>query len=59
MKEPTSLPDTDELLTGKELAKRLRCSLRKIELDPNLPRIRWGRQVRYDWREVLDYIRTR
>ena len=46
-----------ELLTKKELAKRLRISSRKIELDSEMPCIRWGRNVRYDWQEVIAYLR--
>lgn len=48
----------DYLLTKKELAKRLRISERKIEMDGNIPQIRWGRSIRYDWVEVLEYLRT-
>lgn len=47
-----------ELLTKKELAKRLRVSERKIELDDDLPRIRWGRIVRFDWNEVVDFLKA-
>jgi len=50
---------TSELLTDKELAKRLRVSERKIELDTKLPLIRWGRTVRYDWNEVLRFLKTK
>mgnify|MGYP007063398768 CR=1 FL=1 len=53
----TTYPKEPEgLLTKIELAKRLRISPRKIELDPNLPRIKWGRTVRYDWGKVLAYL---
>jgi hypothetical protein len=48
--------ETSELLTKKELARRLRVSERKIELDPDLPRIRWGRIVRFDWNAVLNFL---
>jgi len=48
-----------ELLTKKELARRLRVSERKIELDTDLPRIRWGRTVRFDWGEVVDFLKAR
>jgi hypothetical protein len=47
----------EELLTKIELAKRLRCSTRRIELDSALPVIRWGRSVRYEWSEVLAYLK--
>ena len=46
-----------ELITKKELAHRLRTSQRKIELDPKFPSIRWGRNVRYDWAEVVAYLK--
>ncbi len=46
-----------ELLTKLELAKRLRVSPRKIELDRNMPTIRWGRTVRYSWADVLAYLK--
>lgn len=59
----SSLPTTSdrlsqELLTKKELARRLRVSERKIELDQTLPRIRWGRTVRFDWNEVLEFLKS-
>ena len=54
---PPSLPQ--ELLTKKELARRLRVSERKIELDQTLPRIRRGRTVRFDWNEVLGFLKSR
>lgn len=47
-----------ELLTIKELAQKLKISPRKIELDLELPRIRWGRTVRYDFREVMEYLKA-
>jgi hypothetical protein len=51
------LTDENEgLLTKKELAKLLRVSTRKIELDPHLPRIIWGRSVRYKWAAVEAYL---
>lgn len=46
------------LLTKKELAQRLRISERKIEMDDRIPAIRWGRSIRYDWAEVLEYLRS-
>ena len=51
-------PSPVELLTKKELAKRLRVSERKIELDIALPRIRWGRTVRFDWQEVIVFLKN-
>ena len=50
--------ETSELITKKELARRLRVSERKIELDPDLPRIRWGRTVRFDWNAVLKFLQA-
>ncbi|MDA7496426.1 hypothetical protein N8491_01360 [Akkermansiaceae bacterium] len=47
-----------ELLTKKELAQRVKISQRKIELDKDLPKIKWGRTVRYDWAAVLNYLHT-
>ncbi len=52
-----TLTELDSLLTKRELARRLRVSTRKIELDPTLPCIRWGRSVRYDWHAVLEYLK--
>ncbi len=46
-----------ELLTKKELALKLKISQRKIEMDHKLPRIQWGRTVRYDWAEVMAYLK--
>jgi hypothetical protein len=46
-----------ELLTKKELAQKLKISQRKIEMDHKLPRIQWGRTIRYDWREVVEYLK--
>jgi hypothetical protein len=46
-----------ELLTKKELARRLKISQRKIEMDENFPAIRWGRSIRYDWQEVVAYLK--
>ena len=55
--EKPSQPAPAELLTKKELAKRLRVSERKIELDTDLPRIRWGRSVRFEWLDVLNFLK--
>ena len=48
-----------ELLTKKELAQRVKISQRKIELDKDLPKINWGRTVRYDWAVVLNYLHAK
>lgn len=56
--EMTKQTQDEELLTGPELARRLKVSKRKIELDPNMPRIRWGSSVRYCWGDVLAYLRS-
>ncbi len=59
---PTSTPKKEilpeKLLTKRELAKRLRVSERKIELDSQIPKIQWGRSLRYDWQEVLVYLKS-
>jgi hypothetical protein len=48
-----------ELITKKEVARRLRVSERRIELDSSFPTIRWGRRtVRYDWSEIVEYLKT-
>jgi len=58
MKETREIvPNTTEILTKPELAKRLKCSTRKIEQDAGLPKLVWGRSVRYDWHSVLDYLK--
>ena len=48
-----------EFLTKKEIACRLRCSTRKIELDLGFPKLQWGRSVRYSWPEVVAYLKGR
>lgn len=48
-----------ELLTKKELAKRLKVCQRTIEVlcnDSKIPRIVFGRNVRYKWRDVLSAL---
>ncbi|MEJ6578270.1 MAG: hypothetical protein QNL68_00570 [Akkermansiaceae bacterium] len=55
--EAPKIPLSSELLTTKELAQKLKVSTRKIELDHKLPRILWGRNVRYDWAEVMEYLK--
>ena len=45
-----------ELLTKKEIARRLRISVRKIETT-DFPRYKFGRTVRYSWPEVLSYVK--
>ena len=47
-----------ELLTRKELAYRLRVGINKLEIDKNLPCIRYGRNVRYSWPEIVAYLRS-
>lgn len=62
--EPTKTTGTtsgeipDELITKKELARRLKISMRKIELDPHWPSIRFGRTVRYSWPDVVEYLKA-
>lgn len=49
-----------ELFTKKEIARKLKISERTIETDPDFPSIRWGgRAVRYDWVDVLDYLKSK
>jgi len=48
-----------ELLTKKELAHRAKISQRKIELDKDLPKIKFGRSVRYDWVAVFNYLQNK
>ena len=48
-----------ELLTKKELAKRLKVCQRTIEVlcnDSKIPRIVFGRNVRFKWRDVLSAL---
>ena len=59
IQEEQLLQGENELITKRELSRRLRVSQRKIELDNHLPCIRWGRSVRYDWSSVLEYLRTK
>lgn len=50
---------TDELITKKEVARRLKLSIRKVELMVNadeIPVIRIGRAVRFDWSAVLNAL---
>lgn len=47
-----------ELITQKELSKRLKITVRSIQSNKSLPAIRWGRTVRYSWREVLEHLRN-
>ena len=46
----------DELLTQRELARRLKVCERKVQGDKSLPRITYGRNVRYSWLAVLAYL---
>ena len=56
--EPAVLvpPRPTELITRKELAQRLRVSERKILSDREMPVVTFGRNVRYNWDAVLDYL---
>ena len=56
-KHSPNTASTEELLTKKELAQKLKISTRKIELDPEMPVVRLGRSVRYDWNDVLNYLK--
>ncbi|WP_200393118.1 hypothetical protein [Roseibacillus ishigakijimensis] len=56
---PNEKAKATEILTKKELAQRLRVSERKIEMSKDIPSIRWGRSVRYDWNDVLAYLKQK
>jgi hypothetical protein len=45
-----------ELITQRELARRLSVCERKVQGDKNLPRINYGRNMRYSWPAVLAYL---
>jgi len=50
-----------ELLTKKELAKRMKVCERTIEVlcnDSKIPRIVFGRNVRFRWRDVLSALES-
>ena len=51
--------DPSEILTKRELAERLKCSIRKIE-DLHLPVLKLGSRCnRYIWPEVLKHLQAR
>lgn len=55
---PTGTP-TDELLTKNALARRLKLCERKVELmvkAGEIPAIKIGRSVRYNWQRVLEAL---
>lgn len=59
MSVETAVPD--ELLTDKELAKRLRMhpvSVRVMANKGDLPAVRVGKRVRFDWLEVLKHLKA-
>ena len=52
---------TDELITKKETARRLKVCVRKVELMVNageVPVIRLGSSVRFNWQAVLSALET-
>jgi excisionase family DNA binding protein len=52
---------TDELITKKETARRLKLCTRKVELMVNageIPVIRIGSSVRFNWPAVLNALET-
>ena len=57
-----SMSEVDtELLTKKELAKRMKVCERTIEVlcnDSKIPRIVFGRNVRFRWRDVLSALES-
>lgn len=48
----------EELLTRQELARKLRVSHSKLRDDGDLPCVRYGRNIRYSWPEVVAYLRS-
>ena len=54
--------DAAKLDTAKSLAAFLQCSIAKVRKDTrltDLPRLKFGRSVRYDRTEVLAWLRAR
>lgn len=49
----------DEVLTVDEVAARLKVPVKTIYGLRGCPRFRVGRESRYVWGEVLDYLRSR
>jgi excisionase family DNA binding protein len=52
---------SDDLLTKRELARRLRLSLRTIDAwmrTKHLPYIKAGKTVRFRWEDVLSKLQT-
>ena len=53
---PTIHPDTDQLITKQELAKRLKVTTKTIEdwvKARRIPAIKMARAIRYSWPDVL------
>lgn len=51
----------DELITKKDLSRRLKLSIRKVELMVNaaeIPVIRIGSSVRFNWAAVMQALET-
>lgn len=48
----------DQLITPEQLAERLQCNVETIyRKREEFPHYRIGRQFRFDWEEVLDYLK--
>ena len=45
-----------ELITISELSQRLKVSPKKIRRDEGMPVIKWGRDLRYNWNDVIAYL---
>jgi hypothetical protein len=51
----------EELITKKQLSKRLKVCVRMVELQTNkgiIPNIRIGSSVRYHWQDVLTALKN-
>jgi excisionase family DNA binding protein len=56
---PLAMPATDELITKRELARRLRLSTRTIDAwmrTKHLPYLKCGKTVRFLWTDVLEKL---
>jgi hypothetical protein len=49
----------DDVLTRAQLAERLQCDLAVTYRWPDCPRLRVGRECRFVWGEVLEWLRAR
>ena len=56
---PLAMPATDELITKRELARRLRLSTRSIDAwmrTKHLPFLKIGKTVRFRWSDVMEKL---